>query len=230
MVGIEVIQEVAADDLAGRTFAAESVSDKLEVFFQRFLAVDGFDPLHKASGDVIVEVVIVADGDDVVSVNREGFVVILIDLVIIGTVGDRTIRVLLCELLKFRIIAVKRLCGLLDFAVPGKDQTRLIQRIPPEHTAHGIGDEGNNLVAHGADVVAALHGLRHSVLAVEHPMHGDVLVCHLRRQLVLQAVDVNKNAVEFFFVGFECIKMKLTLVLSRFKCVLDIPAISSVNL
>ena len=113
VVGIEVIQEVAADDLTRRTLAAKRICDKLEVFFQRFLAVDGFDPLHKASGDVIVEVVIVADGYDIVRINREGLVVILIDLVIIGTVGDRTIRVLLCELLKLRIIAVKRLGGCL---------------------------------------------------------------------------------------------------------------------
>ena len=157
VVGVEVIQEVAPDDLAGRTLAAERICNELEIFFQRFIAVDGFDPLHKTSGDVIVEVVIVADGDDIVRVNREGLVVVLIDLVIIGTIGDRTIRVLRCKPLKLRIIAVKRLCGLLDFAVPSKDQTGLVQRIPPEHTAHGVGDEGDDLVAHGADIVAALH-------------------------------------------------------------------------
>ena len=127
MVGIEVIQEVAADDLAGRTFAAESVSDKLEVFFQRLTAVDGFYPLYKASCDVIIEVVIVADRDDIVRVDRERLVVILIDLVIVGTVGDRAIRILLCELLKLRIIAVKCLCGLLNLAVPSKNKTGLVQ-------------------------------------------------------------------------------------------------------
>ena len=113
MVGIEVIQEVAADHLAGRTLAAERVSDELEVFFQRLFAVDGLYPLHKPSGDVIVEVVIIADGDYIVRVNRERLVVILTDLVIVGTVGDRAIRILLCELLKLRIIAVKCLCRLI---------------------------------------------------------------------------------------------------------------------
>ena len=145
MVGIEVIQEVAADNFAGHTLAAERICDELEVFFQRFLAVDSFHPLHKPSGDVIVEVVIIADGDDIVRVNRERLVVSLIDLVIIGAIGDRTVRVLLCELLKLRIIAVKRLGGLLDFAVPSKNQTGLIQLIPSEHTAHGVGDEGTNI-------------------------------------------------------------------------------------
>ena len=39
MVGIEVIQEVAADHLAGRTLAAECIGDKLEVFFQRVITI-----------------------------------------------------------------------------------------------------------------------------------------------------------------------------------------------
>ena len=46
MVGIEVIQEVAADNFAGRTLAAERICDELEVFFQRFLAVDSFCLLY----------------------------------------------------------------------------------------------------------------------------------------------------------------------------------------
>ena len=132
---------------------------------------------------------------------------------IVGTVGDRTIRVLLCELLKLRIIAVKRLGGLLDFAVPSKNQTGLVQRIPPEHTAHGVGDEGDDLVSHGTDVVAALHGFWHIVLAVEHAMHGHILVRHIRRQFVLQAVNVNENAVKFFFVLFELLEAVFTLLL-----------------
>ena len=212
MVGIEVIQEVAADNFAGHTLAAERICDELEVFFQRFLAVDSFHPLHKPSGDVIVEVVIIADGDDIVRVNRERLVVSLIDLVIIGAIGDRTVRVLLCELLKLRIIAVKRLGGLLDFAVPSKNQTGLVQRIPPEHTAHGIRDEGDDLVSHGTDVVAALHGLRHIIFTVKHAMHGHILVRHIRRQFVLQAVNVNENAVKFFFVLFELLETVFTFL------------------
>ena len=212
MVGIEVIQEVAADNFAGHTLAAERICDELEVFFQRFLAVDSFHPLHKPSGDVIVEVVIIADGDDIVRVNRERLVVSLIDLVIIGAIGDRTVRVLLCELLKLRIIAVKRPGGLLDFAVPSKNQTGLVQRIPPEHTAHGIRDEGDDLVSHGADVVAALHGLRHIIFTVKHAMHGHILVRHIRRQFVLQAVNVNENAVKFFFVLFKLLETVFTFL------------------
>ena len=74
VVGIEVIDEVAADHFTRRTFAAESVSDELEVFFKCLAAVDSFYPLYKASGDVIIEVVIVADRDDVVLVGNDGAV------------------------------------------------------------------------------------------------------------------------------------------------------------
>ena len=74
MVGIEVIQEVAADHLAGRTLAAERVGNKLEVFFQRIIAVDLADKLHEASGNVIVKILVIADGDDVVAVRDDGFV------------------------------------------------------------------------------------------------------------------------------------------------------------
>ena len=44
-------------------------------------------------------------------------------------------------------------------------------------------------------------------------MHGHVLICHIRRQFVLQAVNVNKNAVEFFFVLFELQKAVFAFLL-----------------
>ena len=86
-----------------------------------------------------------------------------------------------------------------------------VQRIPPEHTAHGVGDEGDDLVAHGADVVAALHRLRHIIFAVKHAMHGHVFIGHIRRQFVLQTVNVNETAVEFFFVLFELLETGFAL-------------------
>ena len=69
VVGIEVVQEVAADDFARRSLAAERVGDELEVFFQRIAAVDCLHPLHKASGNVVVKVVVIADGDNVILVR-----------------------------------------------------------------------------------------------------------------------------------------------------------------
>ena len=69
----------------------------------------------------------------------------------------------------------------------------------------------DDLVAHRADIVAALHGFRHIVLAVKHAMHSHVLVRHIRRQFVLQTVNVNENAVEFFFVLFELLEALFAL-------------------
>ena len=37
-------------------------------------------------------------------------------------------------------------------------------------------------------------------------MHGHVFIRHIRRQFVLQTVNVNENAVEFFFVLFELLE------------------------
>ncbi|MPN30226.1 hypothetical protein SDC9_177689 [bioreactor metagenome] len=85
-----------------------------------------------------------------------------------------------------------------------------IQRVAAKHTAHCIGDQRHDFIVEGADIAAALHGFRHIVLACKHSMHRDVLVRHLRRQLVLQAIYVNKNAVEFFLVGLELLKPLLT--------------------
>ena len=175
MVGIEVVQEVAADHLTGRTLTAERVGNKLEVFFQRIIAVDLADKLHKTPGNVIVKILIIADGDDIVAVRDDGFV----------------------------------LAGIPFTARIGKPVH--IQRVPSEHTAHGIGDEGDDLVAHGADIVAALHRFRHIVFTVKYAMHGHILVRHIRRQFVLQTVNVNKNAVEFFFVLFELLEALFAL-------------------
>ena len=60
VVSVEVIQEVAADHLAGRTLAAERVGNKLEVFFQCIITIDLADKLHETSGNVIVKILVIA--------------------------------------------------------------------------------------------------------------------------------------------------------------------------
>ena len=42
-------------------------------------------------------------------------------------------------------------------------------------------------------------------------MHGHVLVRHIRRQFILQTVNVDKNTVQFFFVLFELLKALFAL-------------------
>ena len=166
MIGVKTVQKVAADNLARRTLAAERIGDKFQVFLQRIRAVDYTHELDKPPGNIVVEILVVADRDDVVRVRLEGFVFACI-----------------------------------PFAA-GVGQPVHIERVAAEHTADRVGHQRHDLVAHGADVVRALHGLGHIVAAVEHAVHGDVLVGHLGRQLVLQAVNVDEDAVERLFVGF----------------------------
>ena len=88
-----------------------------------------------------------------------------------------------------------------------------IQRVTSKHTAHGVGDQGDNFIPHGADVIAPFHTLRHIVFAVIHPVDSNVLVRYLRGQFVLQAVNVNENAVEFFFVLFKLLEAGFAFLL-----------------
>ena len=67
----------------------------------------------------------------------------------------------------------------------GERQAGLVQRIAPHHAAHGVGNQA-------ADVATEV------CLA-----HGHVLVVHVGGQFVLQAVDVDENAVQLFLVGFQ---------------------------
>ena len=41
------------------------------------------------------------------------------------------------------------------------------------------------------------------VLSIKDAVDGDILIHYIRGQLVLQAVYVNEDAVQFFLVGFE---------------------------
>ena len=69
VVFVEVIQEIAAYHLTGRTPAAQSIGDEFQVFFQRFSTVYDFNELDKPPHDVITEVLIVADGKNIVLVG-----------------------------------------------------------------------------------------------------------------------------------------------------------------
>ena len=175
MIRIEVAQEIAADHLAGCALSAESVGNKAQVLLERVLAVYLADEINEFADNVVAEILVIADGNDVISVGDNGLV--LAGIPFAARIGEPV----------------------------------HIERIPPEHTAHGVRDEGDYFIAHGADIVRALHALRHIVLAVKHAMHGHILVRHIRRQFVLQTVNVNENAVEFFFVLFELLEALFAL-------------------
>ena len=44
-------------------------------------------------------------------------------------------------------------------------------------------------------------------------MHGDILVRHIRGKLVLQTIDVDEDAVQFFFVLFELLEAVFAFLL-----------------
>ena len=77
----------------------------------------------------------------------------------------------------------------------GIHQSIHIQRVPPEQAPHCIGEQALDLTG---QVGAA---------------HGHVLVFHFRGQLILQTVNINKDAVQFFLIGLELLETLLTFFL-----------------
>ena len=71
MVRIEVIHEVAADDILGLALAAQGISDILQILFQSLIAENYTDKLHKTANDLILKVLVIANGYDVILVGRE---------------------------------------------------------------------------------------------------------------------------------------------------------------
>ena len=191
VVGVEVVQEVAADDVARGALTAEGVGDEAQVLLQRLGTEDGFHPLDEATGHIVVKVFIVADGDDIILIRHEGAgekvrsVLLLTDIV-----ADKGGWNALVE--TGGIGHEARLIGL-----PGEDEPRHIEGIPPEHTADGVGDEA-------ADIASEIGAA-----------HGDVLILDLGGQLVLQTVDVDEDAVQFLLVGFELVEALLALTLPQ---------------
>ena len=74
VVGKEIVEEVGSDDLLGSTFSTQSVGDDFQVLLQGVLAVDHPDEVHELAGEVVLKVVVVADGENVVGIdlNTEG--------------------------------------------------------------------------------------------------------------------------------------------------------------
>ena len=71
VVGEEIVEEIGADDLARRAAAAQRLGDEAEVVFQRLFAIGRLEEAHEHADDVVLEVFIVADGEDAVAVGGE---------------------------------------------------------------------------------------------------------------------------------------------------------------
>ena len=66
-------------------------------------------------------------------------------------------------------------------------------------------------IIEGADVAAALHALGDVLLGAEDPVDGDVLVRHLGGEFLLEAVDVDEDAVELLLVGLKLLEAGFAL-------------------
>ena len=117
-------------------------------------------------------------------------------------------------------IVCYRLEGYIFAVIPfaaGIHQPIHIQRVPPEQAPHCIGKQALDL----AGQVGATH--------------GHILVFHFRGQLILQTVNINKDAVQFFLVGLELLETLLTFFLPCGKFIayqfshFIIPSLSSSN-
>mgnify|MGYP000087387735 CR=1 FL=1 len=80
-----------------------------------------------------------------------------------------------------------------------KKQAILIGRVTAKHTTHRIAEQA-------LDVPLQIR------LA-----HGNIFIFHFRGQFILQTVDVNENAVQLFFVGFQLVKAVITFRLPLVK-------------
>ena len=78
MVSVETADEVIANNLTGSPPAPQSISDKLEILLQRVLAIDHFHKLDEAAHNVIVEVFVIADGDNGIRVRQDGLVLAVV--------------------------------------------------------------------------------------------------------------------------------------------------------
>ena len=156
VVGVEIVQEVVADDLFRLPLAAQCVCNKAQIILQRAITVYHPHKLHKAAHHVIFKVFVVTDGNNTVCIR-------LIDIV-------------------FAIIPCTACVGK---AIIGG-------RVAAKHTAHSVGDKGAHIPAK----------VRFA--------HSHIFIFHFWGQFVLQAVNINKNAVQFFLVGFQLLKAFFT--------------------
>ena len=95
-------------------------------------------------------------------------------------------------------IILHRLEGYIFAGIPfaaGVYQPFHVQRVPPKQAPHRIRKQALDLTCQVGTA------------------YGHVFIFHFRGQLVLQAVNINKNAVQFFFVGFELLEPLLTFFL-----------------
>ena len=186
----EIVQEVVADNLpASAALIAEGFCDVIEVCFQCIGTVNCFQPCTQARYNIIVQIFFIGDGDNIVGIREEHFI-------------HHNTLIAVCAFQFFhrnRFRAVVQLIHkrLQRIRFSRKKQAILINRVAAKHTAHSVAEQTLDIP-----------------LQVGFA-HGHIFIFYFRGQLVLQAVNVNKNAIQLFFVGFQLFKTLLALPLPQ---------------
>lgn len=167
VIFVEAVDEVAADVLERAALAAERIRDELQILLIVLLAVDRSEPDAEAVDDVVLEVLVIADRDDVVLVRPERGILRPVEFP--ASIG----------------------------------KARHIERIAAKHAADCIREQRLHDVRLRQHVVVALHRVGDVIFRVVDARDRHILVGNVRRQLILQAVDIDKDAVELFLVGLE---------------------------
>ena len=181
----EVVQEVIADYFpAGAALIAEGFCDIVKVGFQRISTVHCFQPCTQTRYDIIVQIFLIGDRDNIVSIREEHFIY-------------HNTLIAVCAFQLFSRNRSWAFIHLIHKCLQGirfsrKKQAILIGRVTAKHTTHRIAQQ-----------------------ALDVPLqvsfaHSHIFILHFRVQLVLQTVNVNKNAVQLFFVDFQPIKSVVT--------------------
>lgn len=173
VVLVEVVEKVAADVFQGAALAADRVRDELQVLLIVLLAVDRSEPDAEAVDDVVLEVLVIADRDDVILVRAERGILRPVELP--ASIG----------------------------------KPRHIERIAAKHAADRIREQRLHDIRLRQHVVVALHRVGDILLRVVDARDRHILVGHIRRQLILQAIDIDKDAVKLFLVGFDMLEKLL---------------------
>ena len=188
----EIVQEVVADDLpAGAALIAKGFCDIVEVCFQRISTVNCFQPCTQARYDIIVQIFFIGDGDNIVGIWEEHFI-------------HHNTLIAVCAFQLFSRNRSRAFVHLIHKCLQGirfsrKKQAILISRIAAKHTAHSVAEQTPDIP------------LQVSLA------HSHIFILHFRGQFILQAVNVDKNAVQFFFVGFQPVKAVITFCLPLVK-------------
>ena len=176
MILEKVVHKVVADDLpAGAALVAQRLGNVIEVCFQRICTVYHLQPVAQACNDVVLQILLIRNGDDVIHIRGKG----ALFYAILGAEVQcaRRTQQTRCTQNTSSGHSIAGADKLLFKGLASQHKPGHIQRVAAKHTAHGIAEQ-----------------------ALDVPLqvgfaYGHIFLFHFRGQFILQTVNINKNAV-----------------------------------